>query len=111
MRRSTARRKRTWDGGYIIRDSRGRDTFYIRKQIDGRRYDVSTRARSIRAAMEQLRRFEENPEAFSAAGTPRKESVHLDEDLAREFLFWCRDVRKNSTEWLTRQKRFLAWWL
>ncbi|MBX7115916.1 MAG: site-specific integrase [Myxococcaceae bacterium] len=104
------RKKRYWEGGYIIRDSNGRDVFYIRKQIDGTRYDLSTRCHSHRAAVEQLQRFEANPEAYNAAGTAPAEPIHIDEKLAREFLLWCRDVRKNSVDWLARQKRYLAWW-
>lgn len=46
-----------WEGGYITRDGRGRPTFYIRRQVSGVRYDVSTRARNARAAFEQLKRF------------------------------------------------------
>lgn len=38
--------ERTWDGGFIRRDSRNRDVYVIRKQMGGKRYKVSTRART-----------------------------------------------------------------
>ena len=44
MAKKNDRQKRSWTGGYVIRDSRGRDLYFIRKQINGRRYDVTTTA-------------------------------------------------------------------
>jgi hypothetical protein len=43
-------KKRPWIGGYAIRDSRGRDLYFIRKQINGRRYDVTTGDLTLRLA-------------------------------------------------------------
>jgi integrase len=101
-----------WDGGYVLTDSRGRKTFYIRKQIRGKRYDLSTRCTSAKAAFEQLKKFEADPEKYARGDSDAsaKPPVYLDEDLAREFLTYCRDVKKNSPKWLYKQKGYVAWW-
>ena len=91
--------ERTWEGGYIRKDSHGRDVYVIRRQIDGKRYKVSTRASSPRAAFEQLKRFESAPENDRPGGTPvEQESIYLDEALALEILTWSRDVQRNSAK-------------
>ena len=46
---------------YVIWDSKGRDLYFIRKQINGRRYDVTTACHTMRAAVKQLERFEADP--------------------------------------------------
>lgn len=103
---------RQWEGGYIRKDSRGRDTYVIRRMIKYRRYDVSTRAHTLRGAMEQLKKFEADPEGYVAGQTEptEKAPIYLDEDLAREFLTWSRDVQKNSAKWVGEQRLYLAWW-
>ena len=101
-----ANRSGTWAGGYWREDSRGRRTYYIRRAIDGVRYDVSTRCRTERAAHAELERFEKDPEAYRGGGQ-LADRVVLDEDLARDFL---RDHADNSPEWLARQRATLAWW-
>jgi hypothetical protein len=42
----------TWEGGFIRHDSKGRKVYVIRRMINGRNYKVSTRATTLRAAME-----------------------------------------------------------
>jgi len=105
-----ARQKRSWQGGYIIRDSKGRDLYFIRKQIDGKRYDLSTGCHSVRAAVKQLDRFEANPAAFSARGVEPEAAICLDEALCTEFMEFNRDVKKNSPNWLRKQADYVAWW-
>lgn len=99
-----------WDGGFIRRDAKGRKVYVIRKMIDGHKYKVSTRAHSERAAIEQLKRFEADPENYRPGGDPEDEPVILDDELAEDFLKWSRDVKKNSRGWLEKQKRYIAWW-
>lgn len=106
--------KAAWEGGYVTKDRRGRDTYYIRKQIAGVRYDVSTRCHTLKGAMEQLKRFEADPEGYAptaaSAGSSTKGPVFLDEALALEFLTWSRDVQKNTPRWVNEQRNYLAWW-
>ena len=61
---------------------------------------------------EQLKRFEENPAEYRPGGTPRVvlEPVYLDKALAKEFLDHSRDVKKNSSTWVKKQRDYLAWW-
>ncbi|PTL79232.1 hypothetical protein [Vitiosangium sp. GDMCC 1.1324] len=66
---------KTWEGGFIRHDSRGRKVYVIRRMINGRSYKVSTRATTLRAAMEQLKRFEADPEHYNPAGPPYEEAV------------------------------------
>lgn len=100
----------TWEGGFIRTDVKGRKVYVIRRMINGKSYKVSTRAGNARAPMEQLKRFEADPEGYNPAGAPREAPIYLDAPLAEEFLIWNRDVKKNSREWLEKQQRYLAWW-
>jgi hypothetical protein len=99
-----------WDGGYIRNDANGRKVYVIRRRINGKRYSVSTRAHNSTAAHEQLKRFEADPESYSARGNTQKEPIYLDTHLAEEFLEWSKDVQKNSVGWRRKQKHYLAWW-
>src|SRR5216684_3817779 len=68
---------RKWDGGYVRKDERGREVYTIRRMINGKRYDVSTRAHTERAALEQLKRFEADPEGYDARGVLRPDPIYL----------------------------------
>jgi len=100
----------TWEGGFIRHDSRGRKVYVIRRMINGRSYKVSTRATTLRAAMEQLKRFETDPEHYNPAGSIHEQPIYLDVPLAAEFLACSRDVDKNSPTWGEKQQGYLAWW-
>ena len=86
----------TWEGGFVRTDAKGRKVYVIRRMINGKSYKVSTRAGNARAAMEQLKRFEADPEGYNPAGAPHEAPIYLDAPLAEEFLAWNRDVKKNS---------------
>ncbi|ATB32665.1 hypothetical protein MEBOL_006154 [Melittangium boletus DSM 14713] len=101
---------RTWDGGFIRKDERGRDVYVIRRQLHGKRYVVSTRAHSLRAALQHLARFEADPEGYRPSGEPHEAPIYLDEALALEFLTWSRDVQKNTPKWVGEQRLYLGWW-
>jgi hypothetical protein len=66
------------DGGLIRKDAKGRDVYVIRRQINGKRYSISTRARSAKAAYEQLKRFEADPENYRPEGAQRAAPIYLD---------------------------------
>ena len=102
--------RRAWEGGYVHKDSRGRDVYVIRRQVGGTRYEVSTRCHKARAALEQLARFEADPERYDPRGAPSKEPIALDKTLAEAFLTWSRDVRHNTRKWVGEQRSALAWW-
>src|SRR4051812_47820557 len=92
-----------WEGGYVRKDARGRSFFVIRRRVEGKQYDVSTRATTHKAAMDQLKRFEADPANYSPAGPEKKKPIYLDDKLGLEFLAFCRDVKKNSALWLGKQ--------
>jgi hypothetical protein len=100
----------TWEGGFIRLDAKGRKVYVIRRMINGRNFKVSTRATTLRAAMEQLKRFEADPEHYSPAGSPHEAPIYLDAPLAAGFLACSRDVDKNSSTWVKKQQGYLAWW-
>ena len=87
---------REWEGGYVRKDGRGRDVYYIRRMMRGHRYHVSTRCHAARAALEQLARFEADPTAYDPRGTPSSVPIALDAALVTAFLGWSRDVRHNT---------------
>jgi integrase len=95
----------TWPGGFI----RG-GVYHIRRQVHGKRYSVSTRARSQRAALKQLERFEADPNGYHPEGELGAAPIYLDDKLAAEFLAWSRDVQRNTPKWIAEQRLYLAWW-
>jgi integrase len=104
-----------WDGGYWHLDSRKRRVYVIHKQVNGKRYKVSTRARSEPAAVTQLRRFEADPEAYDPRGHVRPDAILLDVELADAFLAWSvkpkdQGGRGNTPQWVHEQKLYLDWW-
>jgi integrase len=96
----------TWPGGYVHRDARGRPTYVIRRRIGGRRLVVSTRRRTLQAAMLELARFEADPEGYEPIEAER---VALTDHLAVDFLSWSKG-KGNSAGWLRDQKAALLWW-
>ena len=72
----------TWFGGRIWCDDRGRNVYVIRKQVNGKRYEISTRSHTERAALEQLKRFEADPEGYDPRGVIQEEPILLTESLA-----------------------------
>jgi integrase len=93
--------------GYV---SKGSGHFFIYKKVAGKLYEVRTPATTMRAALKQLERFEENPEGYKPEGEAPRGALVLDQDLARAFLEWSRDEKGNTLKWVTDQRRALAWW-
>lgn len=105
----------TWEGGYWRLDGRGRRVYVIRRQVGGKRYEVSTRARNEPAAVAQLRRFEADPEDYDPRGRVRPNPIYLDVKLADAFLAWsakpkAEGGRGNTGRWVHEQKLYLDWW-
>jgi len=104
-----------WEGGYIHQQRDGRPLYVIERQWSGRRFHISTRAHSARAAYEHLRRFESDPigyERAMAEATNRGDRLELTADLVMEFRTWLlsREVpatRKHANEMASR----LADWI
>lgn len=62
--------------------------YVLEKKIKGRKFHVSTRATTLRAAMKQLERFEADPGGYRAAGTEKRQALILDGDLIDAFHAW-----------------------
>ncbi len=100
----------TWEGGRKWLAVDGTTTFYIRRQVNGRRYVVSTGATTRRSALAQLERFEKDPEAYQPGGEVVREPVYLTNKNVEAFLAWSKKDRQNSPAWVEKQRRILAWW-
>jgi integrase len=98
-------------GGRIRIDAKGRPVFVIRKQVGGRRYEVSTRKHTLKAALAEWERFEQDPEGYAPGGSAATEPIYLDNDLCRDFLAWSLKEKGNTPEWVSKQKTMLAWWM
>lgn len=106
-------KREKWEGGYVRVLPGGRRIYVIARMIRGRRYHVSTRAGSSRAAHEHLRRFESDPVAYmDAQRAGHADELPLTADLVLEFHTWMlrREVpatRKHANEMANR----LADWI
>jgi integrase len=98
-------------GGRVRTDAKGRPVFIIRKQVGGRRYEVSTRKHSLAAALAEWARFERDPEGYQPGGAAPRSPVYLDNRLSEDFLAWSLHEKGNSAEWVKKQKGVLAWWM
>lgn len=104
-----------WEGGYVHQQKDGRPLYVIERQWSGRRFHISTRAHSARAAYEHLRRFEADPigyERAMAEAADRGDRLELTADLVQDFRSWMlgREVpstRKHANEMASR----LADWI
>ncbi len=101
----------SWDGGRVWEDREGRRTYIIRRQVGGRRFEVSTRCSRLRPALAQLERFEADPDGYNPA-SPGGEPLRLNLETAKAFLAWSAapDGKGNSRPWVLQQRAYLAWW-
>lgn len=104
----------TWEGGRVIQKSNGKSVYYIRKRIQGRLYEVSTGATSLRAALQHLTRFQANPDAYKPGGELPGAALTVSGTFER-YLEWCAKPRSeggngNSQNWVTQKRRYLKWW-
>lgn len=77
-----------WEGGYINFAKDGSPIYVIEREVGGKRYHVSTRCTSRRAAIKQLERFEANPEAYRPEGERAPDPIYLNEDRVNAFYDW-----------------------
>lgn len=99
-----------WEGGRVWRGKDGRKTYFIRRRVAGKLYEASTRCHTASAALEHLKRFEADPEGYDPASAAGGAAIVLDADLIERFLAWSKNDKKNTDDWVRKQKRFLAWW-
>lgn len=103
---------RPWDGGYVRKDKRGRETYYIHRRVGGVLYEISTRCRTSSEAHEQLKRFEADPAGYRPpAISPGEKHTHLSAANVAAFLKWSLEEKQNSKPYVEAQKKALAWWM
>lgn len=83
--------------GYVHRQKDGRPLFIIEKQVTvtdekgqktRHRFHVSTRAHSLKPALEQLKRFEGDPFAYNPVGGDLRAPLLLTVDIATQLYDW-----------------------
>lgn len=107
MGKKKSRRER-WPGGYIHHQLDGQPLFIIEREVDGRRYHVSTKAHGWKAALEQLAAFESHPPSYKPGGGKRSGALYLTEELAEEFEAW--HAKKVSAKYAKETANRLADW-
>lgn len=108
--------RRKWPGGYVHTQADGRDLFIIEREVGGkngkrRRFHVSTRTHSLRAAMKHLERFEADPENYNPAGVPMEDALHLTGELADAFFAWQTETKGGTRKHAKEVGHRLAAWM
>lgn len=98
-------------GGYIHRQKDGSDLFIIERKVGKKRYHLSTRCHSERAALKQLERFEANPAGYSPAGADAEAPVYFSGDLLVEYWDWMVDERGNTKKHANQMVNRLTDWM
>lgn len=109
--------RKDWLGGYIRWGKRG-PTYVIERWMDGKRYHVSTKCRTERAALEQLAAFESDPPNYkpTRAGRvadPAKAQLHLTAELVLDYRRWLigRDDEPASVAHADKHEKRLEEWM
>ena len=102
--------KRKWPGaGYIRREKDGSETWVIERQVGGRRYHVSTRCHSERAAEKHLERFEKDPAAYERemkeGPAEPAGGLRITAALVDEFAGWLTSRDRPTTKKYAREMR------
>jgi integrase len=97
-----------WAGRVWVSET-GKRTFYIRQVRGGKRWDVSTKCSTMRAALKELERFEMDPEHYRPQGSDAR--LVLNDALIEDYARWCVSVTEaTDPAWLSAKKRYLRWW-
>lgn len=96
--------RRKWLGGYVRRG-----TFIIERWVGGQHFHISTRCRLERAALEQLARFEADPESYRPGGDG--EAVVMNADLVDEHERWQLAVKRNTAKHVANCGTYLEGWM
>ena len=112
-------RSEPWPGGFarIVGEGPTRQRIYIiRKQVDGHRYEVSTRRNNEIDALLELAKFNKSPATYDPTPPPdllgdeAPQPVYLTAALIRDYLDHCKKAG-NTHQWWNSKRRFLKWWL
>ncbi len=100
--------RRPWEGGYIRRDSKGRDVFVIERWVSGKKFHVSTRCHVRRNAIKQLDRFEADPGSYRPEGND--DALLLTAKLVESYLDHLIDHRDTTKKYAREMARLLGDW-
>lgn len=104
--------KDRWDGGRIHWQKDGRPLFIIERQINGRRFHVSTRSHSETAAYEQLKRFEADPGGYDpSGGAGRGDPLPMTAELVAAYRTWMIDEKGNTRRHANQMANRLGEWM
>lgn len=110
-------RAERWAGGFVRKVGSGpteRSIFIIRKQVDGRRFEVSTRKGNLTDALLELGKFDKSPSTYEPTPDPDlvgeegPQPIYLDADLSGRYLKACKG---DSPKYWRSKRKLLAWWL
>jgi len=107
--RTTYRQGQRWPGGRIHIQKDGRPLFIIERKVNNRRFHVSTRAHTWTAAMEQLQRFESNPDEYRPEGG-RGDPLLLTDKLIFAYGDYLVDVKHTTAKHAREMSSRLADW-
>lgn len=105
-KKERARAKRVKVPGW--RGYRLNDVFIIEKKINGKKYHVSTRATTLKAAMKQLERFETDPGSYRAEGDEPRQALLLNSELIDAFHAW--HLPQVTRKWALQMRSRLYDW-
>lgn len=74
----------------------GVDDYRIEKKINGRRFHFSTRCSTLRAALKQLERFEDDPLHYTPLGEPDHSGLTMSAELILEYFDYQTKVRQTT---------------
>lgn len=97
-----------WPGGRVWVDGDGRKSYVIRKSVNGKRFEVSTRCSSLRAAIKALEEFEQDPERFRPGGV-HDDRLTLDDKLIERHIEAAKDEGV-SVDWVRKKRAYLKSW-
>jgi site-specific recombinase XerD len=97
----------TWEGGRVKESSRGKQTYYIRKRLGGKVWEVSTGATTLKAALAHLSRFQQNPATYQPSGVHQVQLTIP--GLMPDYLAWCK-ASNQTTPYIANKRRYLTAW-
>lgn len=102
--------RKPWLGGYR-RPSKKGEVFIIERWVGGRKFHVSTRCNTERAALKQLEIFEANPSSYDPKGQQPEEALRLTAELIDAYETYQTDVKRNSRHHVIGSGNYLEKWM
>lgn len=99
-----------WAGGFVRWDKRGVPTYWIERRYAGKRWCFSLKVHELDSALSALRSWEQDPFGFRVGGATSGQPLRFDAGLRDEFLAWSETAKRNSYEWIKKQRELLYWW-